>query len=139
VHRLKEQLAEAEARTRDLLERALEGEARRLLAQPRAPGEPVVAVYEGWPPADLRELAGHLVSLAPCVALLASAFDKAHLVFAQSDGLPHDVPALLQEAVRSLGGRGGGRGNLAQGGSDHVSGVREALEAAARRVRERAR
>jgi alanyl-tRNA synthetase len=136
VERLKEQLAQAQARSEDLLQRALDGEARRLLALSRAPGEAVVAVYEGWPPADLRVLAQRLVVLAPCVALLGSTSDKAHAVFAQAEGLPHDVPALLQEAMRAMGGRGGGRGNLAQGGSDRVEGLRAAIEAAARRVRE---
>jgi alanyl-tRNA synthetase len=67
------------------------------------------------------------VALAPCVALLASRSDKAQLVFAQSEGLPHDVPALLKAAVLLLGGRGGGRGNLAQGGGDRVERLEEAL------------
>ena len=72
-------------------------------------------------------LATRLVALAPCVALLGSRSDKAHLVFAQSEGLPHDVPALLKAAVEHLGGRGGGRGNLAQGGGDRVERLDEAL------------
>jgi alanyl-tRNA synthetase len=61
------------------------------------------------------------------VALLGSRADKAQLVFAQSEGLPHDVPALLKAAVTHLGGRGGGRGNLAQGGGDRVELVEQAL------------
>jgi alanyl-tRNA synthetase len=138
VARLKEQLAEAQARAQDLLARALEGEARKLLAQPRAPGEAVVAVYQGWTPADLRALALQVVALAPGVALLGSVADKAHVVFAQSEGLPHDVPALLQETMRAIGGRGGGRGNVAQGGSDRTEGLAAALEGAAARIRERA-
>jgi alanyl-tRNA synthetase len=138
VARLKEQVAEAQARAQDLLARALEGEARKLLAQARAPGEAVVAVYQGWTPADLRALALQLVALAPCAVLLGSVADKAHAVFAQSEGLPHDIPALLQEAMRAIGGRGGGRGNVAQGGSDRCEGLTTALEAAGRRVRERA-
>jgi alanyl-tRNA synthetase len=56
-------------------------------------------------------------------------------VFAQSEGLPHDVPALLREACAALGGRGGGRGNLAQGGSDRTEGVAEVLGALAARIR----
>jgi alanyl-tRNA synthetase len=52
------------------------------------------------------------------------------LVFAQSEGLPHDVPALLRAAVAELGGRGGGRGNLAQGGGDRVERLDAALAAA---------
>lgn len=138
VQRLKDQLAETQVRANVLLERALEGEARRLLAQPRPAGHPIVAVYQGWPPGDLRALALQLVTLEPCVALLGSVADKAHAVFAQSEGLPHDVPGLLHEAMRGLGGRGGGRGNLAQGGSDRADGLAQALEAAAQRVRERA-
>jgi alanyl-tRNA synthetase len=138
VRKLKDQVTEAQECAAHLLARALEGEARKLLAQPRSPGDPVVAVFEGWPPADLRALALQLVALAPCVALLGSAGEKAHAVFAQSEGLPHDIPALLQEAMRGIGGRGGGRGNLAQGGSDRIEGLPQALETAARRVRERA-
>jgi alanyl-tRNA synthetase len=135
AQQLKGQLAAAQDRAAALLERAIEGEARRLLAPPRAEGEPVVALYSDWPPADLRALALQLVALAPCVALLGSAGEKAHVVFAQSEGLPHGIPALLQDAMRAIGGRGGGRGNVAQGGSDRAEGLREAIEAAAARVR----
>jgi alanyl-tRNA synthetase len=135
--RLKAQLTKAEARGDELLTRAIEGEAHRLLAARPSIYEPVVAVYQGWPTADLRALAQQLVRLQPCVALLGSVAEKAHAVFAQSDGLPHDVGALLQEAMRAIGGRGGGRGNLAQGGSDRAEGLPAALEAAAQRVRER--
>jgi alanyl-tRNA synthetase len=129
------QLAEAERRSRDLLDRALDGDARRLLAAAGNPPAVVVAVYDGWTPADLRALAQRLVVLAPCVALLGSRAEKAHLVFAQSEGLAHDIPALLREAVEMLGGRGGGKGNLAQGGGDRLDGLEEALDRAAVRVR----
>ena len=37
-------------------------------------------------------------------------------MFAQSDGLPHDVGALLKDALLIVEGRGGGRGNLSGGG-----------------------
>src|SRR5438477_310836 len=126
----------AEASTIDL-ERALEGEARRLLARLEDASRPalVVATYDGWPAADLRVLAQKLVALAPCVALLGSRADKAHLVFAQSPGLGHDVPALLRAAVATLGGRGGGKGDLAQGGGDRADLLEDALAAAARAVR----
>jgi alanyl-tRNA synthetase len=135
--RVLSQLRESERRGQDLLDRAMEGEARRLLAEGGSPGV-VVHAYDGWPAADLRVLAGHLVALAPCVALLGSRADKAHLVFAQSEGLPHDVPALLREALVLVGGRGGGRGNLAQGGGDRIGGLDEALTQAEMAVRARA-
>ena len=138
ARRALEQLRDSERRGQELLERAMEGEARRLLAEARDVPAVVAHAYDGWPAADLRILAGRLVALAPCVALLGSRADKAYLVFAQSEGLPHDVPGLLREALPHVGGRGGGRGNLAQGGGDRPEGVDEALAAAARAVRARA-
>ena len=138
ARRTLEQLRESDRRGRDLLERAMESEARRLLAETDGVPAVVARAYVGWPAADLRVLAGHLVALGPCVALLASRADKAYLVFAQSEGLPHDVPGLLREALALVGGRGGGRGNLAQGGGDRVEGLDQALATAARAVRARA-
>jgi alanyl-tRNA synthetase len=134
VERLQERLAESTRHARDLTERALRAEAQRLIAASGSPAV-VTAVYEGWPPEDLRTLAQHLVALGPCVALLASRAGKAHVVFAQSEGLPHDIPRLLRETLADLGGRGGGKGNLAQGGSEDASGLEAALARAARAVR----
>jgi alanyl-tRNA synthetase len=128
-------LADGEKQRHALLERALEGEAHRLLAREEARPALVVATYDGWPAADLRLLAQKLTAIAPCVALLGSRADKAHLVFAQSAGLGHDIPGLLRQAVTSLGGRGGGKGDLAQGGGDRLDLLDEALAAAARAVR----
>ena len=135
AQRLKDELAASDRRAKALLARALEGDARRLLAEAQGTGPAptlsspaiVVSIFDGWPADDLRVLAQQLVALAPCVALLASRSDKAQLVFAQSEGLPHDVPALLKAAVLHLDGRGGGRGNLAQGGGDRVERLEEAL------------
>jgi len=135
ARKLKDDLAASERRAKSLLERALQGDARRLLAEAQGngpaptPSSPavVVAALDGWPAEELRVLATRIVGLAPAVALLGSRSDKAHLVFAQSEGLPHDVPALLKAAVEYLGGRGGGRGNLAQGGGDRVERLDDAL------------
>jgi alanyl-tRNA synthetase len=135
TRKLKDDLAGSERHAKSLLERALEGDARRLLAEARGGGPAptldspavVTAAFDGWPAEDLRVLATRLVALAPAVALLGSRSDKAHLVFAQSEGLTHDVPALLKAAVAHLGGRGGGRGNLAQGGGDRFERLDEVL------------
>ena len=126
-----ERLAASDKRNRELTEWALEGEARKLLAE--APGTPalVVRAFDGWPAQDLRTLAIKLTRAGPCVALLGSRADKAHLVFAQSEGLPHDVAALLRDALALVGGRGGGRGNLVQGGGERIDALDEALARAA--------
>jgi alanyl-tRNA synthetase len=135
ARRLKDDLAASDRRARALLERALAGDARRLLAEAAGGGPAptsaspavVVAIFDGWAAEELRGLAQQIVGQAPAVALLASRSDKAQLVFAQSEGLPHDIPALLKAAALHLGGRGGGRGNLAQGGGDRVERLEEAL------------
>jgi alanyl-tRNA synthetase len=144
AQKTKDDLAESERQRRGLLERALEGEARRLLDEARGttappPSEPpvIVAAYEDRSPGELRVLAQRLVELTPCVAVLGSRSEKTHVVVAQSDGLPHDVPALLRSAVEPLGGRGGGRGNLAQGGGEHPELLDEALARVADAVRAR--
>jgi alanyl-tRNA synthetase len=137
VERLQQRLTEAARRARDLADRALQAEAQRLVGAAGSPAV-VTAVYEGWPPEDLRTLAQHLVAAPRCVALLASrTTGKAHVVFAQAEGLPHDIPRLLREALADLGGRGGGKGNLAQGGSEKADGLEAALARAERAVRER--
>lgn len=144
AQKAKDDLVESEKRAKGLLERALEGEARKLLADARGEGPAptpatpllVAAAFDEWPPNDLRVLATHLVALGPCVALLGSRADKAHLVFAQSEGLPHDIPALLKAAVEHLGGKGGGRGNIAQGGGERLDLLDEALQRARDAVRE---
>jgi alanyl-tRNA synthetase len=145
AQKAKDDLAESERQARALLDRALEGDARRLLQEARGsdsapPASPalLVATFDGWLPNDLRALATKVVGLAPCVALLGSRADKAHLVFAQSEGLPHDIPGLLRAAVEHLGGKGGGRGNLAQGGGDRLDLLEEALARASAAVRARA-
>jgi len=144
AQKTKDDLSASERRGRGLLERALKGEARRLLDGARGTTVPpasepsiVVAAYDGWSANELRVLAQRLVALSPCIVLLGSRAEKAHLVFAQSEGLPHDVPALLREAVGHVGGRGGGRGDLAQGGGDRPELLDEALDRAADAVRSR--
>jgi alanyl-tRNA synthetase len=126
-----ERLAASDKRARELLDWALDGEARSLLAG--ASGAPAVVVhaYQGWPAQDLRTLAIRLTRAGSCVALLGSRSDKAHLVFAQSDGLTHDLGALLKDALQVVSGRGGGRGNLVQGGGERADRLDDALSGAA--------
>jgi alanyl-tRNA synthetase len=133
ARRLRDAAAEADRRCRGLLERALEAEAARLVASgPSLDPLIVVASFDGYAPADLRTLAGHVVAQRSAIALLGSRHEgRAHLVFARSPGRTEDVVALLQGALAILGGRGGGRGDLAQGGGDVVERLDEALAAAA--------
>jgi alanyl-tRNA synthetase len=65
------------------------------------------------------------------IALLASASPQPALVFAQSAGQPYDMGALLKKTVATLGGRGGGSKDLAQGGVAKSDGLAAALATAA--------
>jgi alanyl-tRNA synthetase len=72
-----------------------------------------------------------------CVVLLAAGAGQPALVFAQSPGLPHDMGALMKQAMSLLGGRGGGSHDLAQGGVPDPARTQEALEFAKVQLLER--
>ncbi|MGB9202845.1 MAG: alanyl-tRNA editing protein [Terriglobales bacterium] len=52
----------------------------------------------------------------PAIALVASTVDSPGLVFAQTPGGSSDMGALLKQVLSSVGGRGGGSRDFAQGG-----------------------
>ena len=96
-----------------------------------SPARSCVAIYDGWPAARAARAWPRAWSRSrPAWRCSASRGDKAQLVFAQSDGLPHDVPAPASRGRRrALGGRGGGKGNLAQGGGERLERLDAALRA----------
>ena len=110
---------------------------RKLATAPEANGTKLVV--EVLPEGDLafaKLFAQKLVALSPaCVALLAAASGQAALVFAQSPGLPHDMGALLKQAVAAVGGRGGGTRDMAQGGVPDPSRLQELLDEAVKTFR----
>jgi alanyl-tRNA synthetase len=73
---------------------------------------------------DLRGLAQRLATAPGTVALLGLAGDKAQLLFARAADVDRDMNALVKTALASLGARGGGSPQMAQGG-----GVRAELDA----------
>lgn len=77
-------------------------------------------------PAELRGLAERLPKTSGVLALLGTAGEKTHLVFARSADVPHNMGALIKPALTTLGGRGGGSPTLAQGGGS--SSTLEAVE-----------
>ena len=77
----------------------------------------------------LKLLAQKLTRLSPhVVALLATKSPQPSLVFAQSPGQPFDMSALLKKVMATLGGRGGGSNDMAQGGAPAADGMEGALE-----------
>lgn len=82
--------------------------------------------------ACLRELVSKLIESPGIVALLGAANgEQAIYVFGRSADASADMGALLREAAKAVGGKGGGRPDFAQGG-----GKREILDAACSRMRE---
>jgi alanyl-tRNA synthetase len=80
---------------------------------------------------SLKLLAQKLTRLAPnSVALLASTSPQPSLVFAQSPGQPFDMGALMKQVMSTLGGRGGGSKDMAQGGLPDADAVAKAFNMA---------
>jgi alanyl-tRNA synthetase len=88
-------------------------------------------VVRSFPDRDvnaLKVLAQALVRLGPnIVALLAGTGTPTALVFAQTPGGAFDMRGLMQAIVATLGGRGGGTKDIAQGGVRSADRVDEAL------------
>ena len=135
VRRLSDQVGDSRRLATALQDQAARLEARMLYRDALATGDGrppvIVARLDGRAPSELQVLARALVLEGPCVALLGSAAEKAHLVFAQSPGRGRDIPGLLKEALAIVSGRGGGKGDVAQGGGDRVDRLDEALQRAA--------
>lgn len=124
-------------RTRDLLELAMSAEAAEMLAAATKAErfKLVQGVFVARDFEEIRVLASKLVAREPSIALLATKEkDAARLVFARSASLSHNVGALLAEACEILGGRGGGKPELAQGGGPNVEKTEEAIRAATEKI-----
>lgn len=77
----------------------------------------------------VKLLAQKLTRLSPnVVALLGSTSPQPALVFAQSAGQPFDMSTLLKKAMATVGGRGGGSKDMAQGGAPNADGIEAAIE-----------
>jgi alanyl-tRNA synthetase len=117
-------------RIRELSEIASRVEAQELLAEASSFGnyKLVKAVFTDRAADELRQLAAKIVEAEPSIALLASrSAAAARLVFARSSSLSHDMGQLMSRACQMLGGRGGGKTDLAQGGGPDVSNIDVAL------------
>ncbi len=134
VERLQAEAKQLRHDLRAARKRLLRAEARELAeaAAVHGPHRVVRRVWEQRDPGELRALAQELMQRPGVAALLASVGDRTHLCFARAEGVELDVAALLQDACAKLGGKGGGRPHLAQGGAPatdvaHVTSVLDTL------------
>ncbi len=124
-------------RMRSLLELAMTAEAAQLLdaAEEQNGCRLIKAIFDGRDIEEVRMLASKIAQHQSAIALLA-AKDKetARLVFARSANLTQNMGQLLAQACQMLGGRGGGKPDMAQGGGSDVSNLEAAMHQAAEAV-----
>ena len=134
VERLMEENKQLMRRVRVLEELAARVEAEELSgsARPQDDGTRIIArVFEERDAESLKRLAQQLASHPKTVALLGSS-DKGsvRLVFARSTDAAGDMNLLMREACALVGGRGGGKPDMAQGGGQNIERLSDALQAA---------
>jgi alanyl-tRNA synthetase len=76
----------------------------------------VAAAVSGWDANGLKKLASSIVAKPATIAVLITTESPALAVVARSQDLPLDTGAVLNILIDRFGGRGGGKGAMAQGG-----------------------
>ncbi len=133
VRKSLDELKAAQKAQHRLLEEVAELRAQQMLQSAPESGENKVVV-KFFPERDLgfiKMLAQKLTKSGKAVALLGCGGEQPSLVFAQTSGLPHDMGALMKDAVQRLGTRGGGNRDMAQGGAPDSARTEGALHQAA--------
>jgi len=97
-----------------------------------APGARIITkVFDDRSADSLKHLALALIAHPNTVALLGSGDGAtARLVFARSSDADGDMNMIIRGACSIIGGRGGGRPDMAQGGGRNVEKIREAIDSA---------
>lgn len=90
----------------------------------------VAAAVSGWDANGLKKLASLIAAKPATIAVLLTIESPALVVVARSQDLSLDAGALLKELIDRFGGRGGGKGAMAQGGG--LTGPSDAILEAAR-------
>lgn len=123
----------------EIAQEQLQGyEAAELVAAAGSPEHPriVSRLFAGRELNRLKGLANQLQQHPNVVALLASsANDKLTIVFARSSELDIHMGNLLRDTLQTVGGKGGGRPDFAQGGLADAALGQRLLDAAAQQIR----
>src|SRR4051794_40205897 len=124
VSRALQETRSLKKRLRELLEVTAGVEATERLAAATSVGnfKLVRATFDGRDLEEVRLLASKIIQSEAAMALLGTReAGAARLVFARSASLDQNMGQLLAEACQLLGGRGGGRPELAQGGGPNAA------------------
>jgi alanyl-tRNA synthetase len=115
-----------------LYERLAAHEAANLMSAAERIGavNAVLAAVSGWDANGLKKLASSIVTKPATLAVLITTESPTLVVVSRSQDLSIDAGAVLKDLVDRFGGRGGGKGAMAQGGG--LTGDPGAILAAAR-------
>lgn len=97
----------------------------------------ISASFEDLELSELRRLAGTAVKPGSTVVLLCVKGEKVQFVFARSDDVGVDMREAMTAACEVVGGRGGGRPEVSQGGGERLDLADEAMVKALDTVRAR--
>jgi alanyl-tRNA synthetase len=132
VRKSLEEIKMAQKAQHRLLEEVAELWAQQMLqaATQRGGYKLVVKIFPERDLGFIKMLAQKLTASGTAVALLGCGGQQPALVFAQTSGLPHDMGALMKDAVQRLGTRGGGNRDMAQGGAPDAARAEAVLQEA---------
>jgi alanyl-tRNA synthetase len=136
IRKTQDEIKAAQKAQHRLLEEVAELQAASLLqSAPERGGQKLVVQYFAERNLDfIKMLAQKLTKAGKAVALLACGGAQPSLVFAQTTGLSNDMGALMKQTVQTLGTRGGGNRDMAQGGAPDGDRAESAIVEAAKLI-----
>jgi alanyl-tRNA synthetase len=119
VTRLAADLKDQQRRIKHLQEQVtaqLAGELRQAAIEGKSGARVVIRDQPGWDAAAIKFLASAVVSVPGFIVVLTGEGNPVPVVAARSADVSFDAGAWVKDATAALGGRGGGRPEMAQGG-----------------------
>lgn len=119
VTRMAAELKDQQRRIKQLQEQVtaqLAEELRQAAPAGRLGARVVVRDQAGWDAAAIKFLASAVVSVPGFIVVLTGEGSPVPVVIARSSDVSFDAGAWIKDAIAALGGRGGGRPEMAQGG-----------------------
>jgi alanyl-tRNA synthetase len=118
IERLKAEGRNQQKSQEGLYERLAAHEAASLASSSEKVGavNVVAAAVSGWDANGLKKLASSIAAKPATIAVLITTDSPALIVVSRSDDLALDTGVLVKNLIERFGGRGGGKGAMAQGG-----------------------